>query len=70
MGSAGAAASEPAELRERAGPNDEFRQVKALLGRALHPDSGRGAGEVEKIARMLLFKEIWPEIMRIDRNAH
>jgi hypothetical protein len=47
-----------------------FRQVKALLGKKLHPDCARTAGEVEKMARTLIFKEIWPEIVRIDRGVH
>jgi len=63
-------ASQLVELREGTGCNNKFRQVKAFIGKKLHPDGGRAAGHVEQIARLLLFKEIWPEIVRIDRGAH
>jgi chromosome segregation ATPase len=60
---------ELAELRSFAGNHDKFKRVKAFISKALHPDSNRNAGEIEAAARTLLFKEIWPEMMKIDRRA-
>jgi hypothetical protein len=44
-------ANELAGLQEPAGPSEKFRQVKALLGKKLHSDCARTAGEAEKMAR-------------------
>jgi chromosome segregation ATPase len=60
--------SEIAQLRILADNSVKFRQVKAVLSRRLHPDNDQGAGEIEKIARTVFFKEIWPEIVKIDRG--
>jgi hypothetical protein len=60
---------ELAELRSFASNDDKFKRVKAFISKVLHPDSNRNAGEIEAAARTLLFKEIWPEIMKIDRGA-
>jgi hypothetical protein len=60
--------SEIAQLRDLTGDRDKFRQVKALLGKKLHPDNDQAGGEIEKIARAVIFKEIWPEIVKIDRG--
>jgi hypothetical protein len=60
---------ELAELRVFAGNHDKFKRVKAFISRALHPDSNKNAGEIELTARSVLFKEIWPEIVNIDRSA-
>jgi hypothetical protein len=61
-------AGEIAQLSNLAGNCDKFRQVKAVLSRRLHPDNDRRVGDIEKIARTVIFKEIWPEIVRIDRG--
>ena len=58
---------ELAELRAVAGNDDKFKRAKAFIGRALHPDSNKSAGEIEAAARTVFFKEIWPEIANIDR---
>jgi chromosome segregation ATPase len=60
---------ELAELRAFAGDHDRFKRVKAFISKTLHPDTNRNAGEIETIARTLLFKEIWPEIVNIDRGT-
>jgi hypothetical protein len=61
-------AGEIAQPSDLAGNRDKFRQVKAVLSKRLHPDNDRGVGDIEKIARTVIFKEIWPEIVRIDRG--
>jgi chromosome segregation ATPase len=60
--------SEIAQLRSLTGDRDKFRQVKALIGKRLHPDNDQSGGEIEKIARAVIFREIWPEIVKIDRG--
>jgi hypothetical protein len=59
---------EIAQLRNRGGNDDKFRRMKAIISRRLHPDGDKGLGEIERIARTVIFKEIWPEIVKIDRG--
>jgi len=59
---------EIARLANSTGDRDKFRQVKALIGKRLHPDNDQTGGQIEKIARAVIFKEIWPEIVKIDRQ--
>jgi len=61
--------SELAELSDLAGTGDKFRQAKAVLSKALHPDNAKGAGDIERTVRTVIFQEIWPEIVKIDRGA-
>jgi hypothetical protein len=59
---------EIAQLRSCSGDRDKFWQLKSLIGKKLHPDNDQTGGEIEKIARAVIFKEIWPEIVKIDRG--
>jgi hypothetical protein len=60
--------NEIAQLSHRGSDHNKFRQVKAIISRRLHPDNDKGTGEIERIARTVIFKEIWPEIVKIDRG--
>jgi len=60
--------NEIAQLRHRGADHNKFRQVKAIISRRLHPDNDKGTGEIERIARTVIFKEIWPGIVKIDRG--
>jgi chromosome segregation ATPase len=60
--------SEIAQLRNRGSDYNKFKQVKIVISRRLHPDYDKGIGEIERIARTVIFKEIWPEIAKIDRG--
>ena len=62
--------SEITELRS-AGPSanrDKFKLAKAVISRTLHPDNPGGGGAIARLARAEIFKEIWPEIVKIDRG--
>ena len=62
--------SEITELRS-AGPtanHDKFRLAKAVISKTLHPDNAGGGGAIARLARTEIFKEIWPEIVKIDRG--
>ncbi len=47
---------------------DKFRLAKAVISRTLHPDNAGIGGEIARTARAEIFKEIWPEIVKIDRG--
>ncbi len=62
--------SEITELRS-AGPSanhDKFKLAKAVISKTLHPDNAGSVGEIARLARAEIFKEIWPEIVKIDRG--
>ncbi|MGA8756534.1 MAG: hypothetical protein WB611_09400 [Stellaceae bacterium] len=62
--------SEITELRS-AGPSanhDKFKLAKAVISKTLHPDNAGGGGAIARLARAEIFKEIWPEIVKIDRG--
>ncbi len=46
---------------------DRFRQVKIAISKALHPNNFAGDPTAQKI-RGDIFKEIWPQIERIERG--
>jgi hypothetical protein len=46
---------------------DRMRQVKVVISKALHPNNLRGDPGDERV-RSEIFKEIWPEIERIERG--
>ncbi len=62
--------SEIAELRSAGFSlnRDKFRLAKALISRTLHPDNAQSGGDVTRMIRAEIFKEIWPEIVKIDRG--
>lgn len=49
-------------------PEERYRRIKAILSKALHPDNLRGINGDELEMRQRLFKELWPQIERIDRE--
>ncbi|MBV9824091.1 MAG: hypothetical protein JO001_00160 [Alphaproteobacteria bacterium] len=49
-------------------PEEKYRRVKALLSKGLHPDNLRGISSDELLIREKIFKELWPQIDRIDRE--
>jgi hypothetical protein len=53
-------------LDEPTGPDKKFQSVKRLIGRALHPDATNNT--VEKAVRAALFKEIWPQVLKIGEE--
>lgn len=46
---------------------DRFRQAKIAISKALHPNNFEG-DEAQQRMRSAIFKEIWPEIERIERG--
>lgn len=62
--------SEISELRSSslALSRDKFRLAKAVISRTLHPDNAQSGGDLTRTARTEIFKEIWPEIVKIDRG--
>ena len=47
---------------------DRFRQVKVVISKALHPNNFSGESGDQRV-RSEIFKEIWPEIERIERGS-
>jgi hypothetical protein len=47
----------------------KFTKLRAVIVKSLHPDHGGGSQE-ERIMRGELFKRVWPEIERIESDAH
>jgi PPC89-like protein with centrosome localization domain len=62
--------SEIAELRsaDPSSNRDKFKLAKAVISRTLHPDNAARGGDAMRRARTEIFKEIWPEIVKIDRS--
>lgn len=68
--------AEAAVLEIETSNNDERQNVRDLryaslkryLARQFHPDFAPGSG-IEKVIRNEIFKEIWSEIERLDRQA-
>jgi hypothetical protein len=52
------------KLAEPFGPDRKFLLLKRLISRALHPDATSNA--MEKVVRAELFKEIWPQVLKIE----
>ena len=45
-----------------------YAALKRYLAKQFHPDSATGSG-IEKVVRNEIFKEIWSEVERLDRQA-
>jgi hypothetical protein len=55
-------------VREQAAPdNDRFRRVKVAVSKALHPNNF-AHDKIAATIRGEIFKELWPEIERIERR--
>jgi hypothetical protein len=52
---------------EQATKSDQFRQAKIVISKALHPNNLEG-DEVQQRTRGDIFREVWPEIERIERE--
>ena len=53
-------------ILEKSKVNDQkFQAARWLIAKELHPDNCKG-GEAEKLARAEIFKEIWPELEKIN----
>jgi hypothetical protein len=68
------AASEAAEPSSQVGPphrtkggDDRFRQAKVAISKVLHPNNF-GHDKLTAMIRAEIFKELWPEIERIERG--
>ena len=48
-------------------PDDRFRQVKVAVSKALHPNNF-AHDQMAATVRGEIFKELWPEIERIERR--
>ena len=61
------AKEEEAERATMATGADRFRRAKTVISKALHPNNFEGDAAQQKL-RGELFKEIWPQIERIERE--
>jgi hypothetical protein len=52
---------------EEATKSDQFRRAKIVISKALHPNNFEGNEEQQQM-RGDIFKEIWPQIERIERE--
>jgi hypothetical protein len=52
---------------EEAPTGNQFRRAKIVISKALHPNNFEG-DEVQQKTRGALFREIWPELERIERG--
>jgi hypothetical protein len=52
---------------DEAPTGNQFRRAKVVISKALHPNNFEG-DEVQQKTRGALFREIWPEIERIERE--
>jgi hypothetical protein len=52
---------------EEATKGDQFRRAKIVISKALHPNNFAG-DEVQQRTRGDIFREVWPEIERIERG--
>jgi hypothetical protein len=52
---------------EEATEGGRFRQAKIVISKALHPNNFEG-DEVQQRTRGDIFREVWPEIERIERG--
>jgi hypothetical protein len=52
---------------DEAPTGNQLRRVKIIISKALHPNNFEG-DEVQQKTRGALFREIWPEIERIERG--
>ena len=52
---------------EEATKSDQFRRAKIVISKALHPNNFEG-NEAQQQMRGDIFKEIWPQIERIERE--
>jgi hypothetical protein len=55
-------------MRQDAGPNRKFEQLKRVLAREFHPDHS-GAQGIEKLIRAEMFKTVWPKVEEIERST-
>ena len=46
----------------------KFTRLRAVVVKSLHPDHGAGSQE-ERLLRGEIFKQVWPEIERIESDA-
>ncbi len=58
--------AEAKQFRETGG---RFGRLKSLVIRELHPDGRPDAGIIERTVRIELFKNLWPEIEKIEQSA-
>lgn len=56
------------QLEKISRSDDKFRRAKNVIAKGLHPNKLTGAGEIDKRAREVIFKEIWPEIEQIEKE--
>jgi hypothetical protein len=54
-------------LEEAPTKGNAFRRAKIVISKALHPNNFEG-DEIQQKTRGALFREIWPEIERIERG--
>ena len=52
---------------DEAPTGNQLRRVKIIISKALHPNNFEG-DEFQQKTRGALFREIWPEIERIERG--
>jgi hypothetical protein len=52
---------------EEATKSNQFRQAKIVISKALHPNNFTG-DEFQQRMRGDIFREVWPEIERIERG--
>ena len=46
----------------------KFTRLRAIVVKSLHPDHGAGSQQ-ERLIRGEIFKQVWPEIERIESDA-
>jgi hypothetical protein len=64
--------AEAAAKKPSGGPTEDkkkFRRAKVFLGKSLHPNNFPGITGDEKMLREKIFKEIWPQLERIEHEA-
>jgi hypothetical protein len=67
LGELNAAHAEPSAADEPVSGDDRFRRAKIAISKALHPNNFAN----DKLGAMIrgeIFKELWPEIERIERR--
>jgi hypothetical protein len=47
----------------------KFRALKVAITRICHPDNYSSSGRIEALARAELFKELWAELEKIERQS-